>query len=345
MNKNKTKLAKILLTSLVTYGSTAYADGDILLSNKPLEHAPIGVMGDHTHKKNEWMLSLRYGQMYMGDNYNNTQQVGAADIFNEGYMAAPENMTTYMVMGGLMYGVTDYLTLMVMTGYVYKDMLMTTKTQSFTMTSQGLSDTSVTGMIQFWESKDTKAHISQSAHVNVGVSIPTGSINQTGDMPMGNDMLLGYPMQLGSGTFDPILALTYKFNIDTWAFGSQFNTILRLYDNYKGYHLGNEYRLSAWAGKNFSKNLGISLRAQGRVWDKISGAASGLNPNMSPLNNPDVSGGERIDVLLAINYIQLDGMLANNRLAVEFGIPVYQRLNGPQLGLSYMLSLGWQWSF
>ncbi|MDC0534669.1 transporter [Francisellaceae bacterium] len=345
MNTKYINTYLIVLLSILIFYKSAFADGNIMLSNKPLEHAPIGVKGDHVHKQNEWMLSLRYGQMYMGDNYNNTEQVGTGDILSDGYMAAPENMTTYMVMGGLMYGVTDYLTLMVMTGYLYKDMLMTTSTQSFSMTSQGLSDTSVTGMIQFWESNDSKTHISQNAHFNVGVSIPTGSINQTGDMPMGNDMLLGYPMQLGSGTFDPILALTYNLRVDTWAFGSQFNTILRLYDNYKNYHFGNEYLLSVWAGKNFSKNLGVSLRAQGKVWERISGSASGLNPNMSPLNNPDVSGGERIDLLLAINYIQLDGILANNRLALEFGVPVYQRLNGPQLGLSYMLSLGWQWSF
>ena len=345
MKKQTKKNILACLLFLTTSYHAGFADGNITVSSKPLKHAPIGVKGDHTHKKNEWMLSLRYGQMYMGNNYDNTQQIGAADIFNDGYMAAPESMYTYMVMGGLMYGVTDYLTLMVMTGYAYKDMLMTTKTQSFTMSSNGITDTSVTGMVQFWESADEKAKTKQSAHMNIGVSIPTGSINATGDMPMGNDMLLAYPMQLGSGTFDPILALTYNYHIETWSFGSQFSTILRLYDNYKNYHLGNEYILSAWAGRNFNEYIGTSLRLQGKVWDKISGAASGLNPMMSPLNNPNVSGGERIDVLFAVNFIQPDGVLVNNRLAIEFGVPVYQRLNGPQLGLTYMLSLGWQWSF
>ena len=40
-----------------------FADGE-----RAVDHAPIGVMGDHFHKKGESMISLRHIKMYMAGN-------------------------------------------------------------------------------------------------------------------------------------------------------------------------------------------------------------------------------------------------------------------------------------
>ena len=48
--------------------------------HRPDSHAPIGVMGDHTHKQGEFMMSYRYMFMEMRPNYIGTDQVGLAQI-------------------------------------------------------------------------------------------------------------------------------------------------------------------------------------------------------------------------------------------------------------------------
>ncbi len=325
----------------------ASADTNTGLDSKSIDHAPLGVMGEHTHKKGEWMLSFRFAQMYMNDNYDNTNKVSSGEIFNK-YMVAPESMRTDMYMFGLMYGVTDYLTIMAMTSYVQKFMTLQHKAMgTFSTSSKGLSDTNLIGMFQLLDrsSKNGNSLSRHKLHVNLGVSLPTGSINQRGNTPMASDVILGYPMQLGSGTFDPIVGLTYVYKIEQWAFGSQANMVIRLGENYKGYRLGNEYSLTGWMSRSINRYLGISFRMLGKAWGNIHGKNTDLNPMMSPVNDPNARGGERIDTMIGVNFINPDGFLKNNRLAAEFGIPVYQRLDGPQLGLDYMFSLGWQWNF
>ena len=41
--------------------------------SRAIDHAPLGVMGDHLHKKGEWMFSFRYIEMRMKDNFINGQ--------------------------------------------------------------------------------------------------------------------------------------------------------------------------------------------------------------------------------------------------------------------------------
>ena len=58
------KTAKFLVvaTAMASVGQVqAHYDG-----GRADSHAPISVMGDHTHGKGEWMLSYRYMGMGMG---------------------------------------------------------------------------------------------------------------------------------------------------------------------------------------------------------------------------------------------------------------------------------------
>ncbi len=55
----------------------------------------------------------------------------------------------------------------------------------------------------------------------------------------------------------------------------------------------------------------------------------------------------RADLLFGANLLAPRelGLLAGHRLAVEGGLPVYQRLDGPQLETDWLLTVGWQKSF
>ncbi|MBO6658950.1 MAG: hypothetical protein JJ934_18805, partial [Pseudomonadales bacterium] len=64
-------------------------------ATRPDDHAPIGVMGDHTHHKGEWMLSYRYMLMRMEDNRDGTKRLDESEVLISGtgdYRVAPTDM-------------------------------------------------------------------------------------------------------------------------------------------------------------------------------------------------------------------------------------------------------------
>jgi hypothetical protein len=46
--------------------------------------------------------------------------------------------------------------------------------------------------------------------------------------------------------------------------------------------------------------------------------------------------------LFGVNLIGQRGAICGHRLAAEFGVPVYQNLNGPQMETDWTLTVGWQ---
>jgi len=67
---------------------------------------------------------------------------------------------------------------------------------------------------------------------------------------------------------------------------------------------------------------------------------------MVPTARPDLRAGRRVDALIGLDIQPFDDKLLNgHRLALEFGVPLYQHLDGPQLESDYRLTLGWQYSF
>lgn len=67
--------------------------GDAQATSTADDHAPIGVMGDHMHKKGEWMLGYRYMHMEMDglrDGTSNVSTTEAASYANalRGWLAS-----------------------------------------------------------------------------------------------------------------------------------------------------------------------------------------------------------------------------------------------------------------
>lgn len=313
----------------------------------PDSHAPIGVMGDHTHKEGEWMLSYRYNRMEMKGNRDGTHRASNDQVLNS-FMVTPLDMSMQMHMFNLMYGATDNLTVMAMLPYMQKSMHHINRMgRAFETESEGLGDIKLNGTYTLLDTEvDSTFH--RSPHkllLNLGASLPTGSITERANTPAGNNQKLPYPMQLGSGTVDPLLGLTYLNNHQDWSLGAELNTILRFGENNEGYRLGNEYTSTAWIARNVNKYASVSFRLEGNIWGNIHGQDNDLNPMMAPTARTDLRGGERIDALVGINLYQPEGKLAGNRLAAEFGMPIYQHLNGPQLETDYRFTLAWQLAF
>ncbi len=299
--------------------------------SKPQHHAPIGVMADHLHSKGEFMLSYRHSTMKMAGNRAGTNRVSVADIRAEGFMMVPTEMDMKMHMFGAMYGLTDDITLMLGTSYIEKEMIINTPMGDRFSFSNGLGDTKLSALIKLID----------NIHANAGISLPTGSIDEEL-----NGMRLPYPMQLGSGTFDPILSLTYNgHSCDRFSYGAQVSTALRFGENSEDYRLGNEYSATAWAAYQIIEPVSLSLRLDAKKIENIEGADTNLNPMMTPTARADCRGGERIDLSFGANFSMPTKAFPAGRLAIEFIKPLHQDLDGYQLETDERVIIAYQTTF
>ena len=315
------------------------AQADHWNSSRPDSHAPIGVMGDHTHQVGEWMWSYRYMHMAMQNNRSGSSRISDAQVLNQ-FMVVPTDMRMDMHMFGGMYAPFEHLTLMFMLPVIDLSMNHLARTGArFRIDSSGLGDIKISGLYVLRDARRWRAHL------NLGLSLPTGSIDETGDTPMGINQPLPYSMQLGSGTYDLLAGITFLGQVNQWSWGSQTNVTFRLGENDNHYNLGDQLDFTAWLARTLSKTVSGSMRFAIAQWGNIDGADPRLNRRAVPTADPDRRGGTRLDLLIGLNWQAQTGLLAGNRLAVEIGAPIYQHLDGPQLSTDWLGTVGWQYAF
>ncbi len=332
-------------------------------------HAPIGVMGDHMHKKGEWMFSYRFMRMEMEGNRIGTDEVTpeeiATSVPNSNAVTTPTGMTVVppflrvvptqmtmdMHMFGAMYAPTDNLTLMAMLPLVRKEMDHVTfspmpgatRIGRFTTVSEGVGDLKFGGLYRLYD--DQVNHF----HLNLGISAPTGSLEEHDRIldPFGRtpEVRLPYAMQLGSGTWDLLPGLTYTGRSGDVSWGAQYTAEIRLEDkNAEGYAWGDKHSVTGWVGYQFAPWISASFRANYMTQDSIEGFDPRIGGPVQTAH-PEFFGGERLDLLGGVNLIVPEGPLRGHRFALEAGAPVYQDLNGPQLETDWILTVGWQKAF
>ncbi len=314
-----------LLGILLLCSMMSTAQENLWSSGRPDGHAPISVMGDHYHKKGEFMLSYRYMPMWMKGNLSSSSDISNAAIF-QNFMVAPQKMRMDMHMLGAMYAPSDKLTVMVMGNYIKNSMdLQMMSGMTFSTESSGFGDISLGAIYKILNKKR------QSVHANFGLSIPTGDIDQRGDTPMMSNAQLAYPMQLGSGTWDPYFGATYLGQADTFSWGAQTLYKVRLGDNSENYSFGNKFDLTGWFAYKLSKNVSVSASASYMNIGSISGSDADLNPMMMPLFNSANSGRNQLDLGLGANYYIAEGTFKDLRFGAEFKFPISQSVTGIQM--------------
>ena len=345
------KLNKIILAGILVFLSQQFTaqekenTNNEWKSGRPDGHAPISVMGDHYHGKGDIMFSYRYMNMYMEGLQQNGNSITNDAAHDAGYMVTPLNMPMSMHMLGVMYAPSDKITLMAMVNYITNDMdlqmrMTTGMVVDFSTASSGFGDVKLGILYKFINNNR------QSLHGLVNFSIPTGNLEATDETPMSspNEILLPYPMQVGSGTFDMDLGLTYLGQNNQVSWGSQLKATYRFGRNEYDYSLGNRYSLNSWFAVKTSDWLSISARIEGAATEKINGA----NPNLTPMmvTTADIanSGGYQINGGLGFNIYAFKGSLKNVRFGAEYALPIYQDLNGIQLEQKQTITLGLQYS-
>ena len=332
--------------------SLAHYDG-----SRADSHAPISVMGDHTHGKGEWMLSYRYMGMAMSGAKSGSDSLSSNEAFAEipgmGMMAMkalPWDMTMEMHMLGAMYAPTDNLTLLAMLPYVTNE--MTTKTRmtmmmntvdgEFDTETSGIGDASIGGLYKFFDQDGYRVHL------NLVLGLPTGSINEEDYVPMaGEDLQLPYPMQLGSGSYEARPGITLNKQYLSWSWGAQASAKIALDENDQGYKLGSRRYLSAWVAKPLAPWASVSVAAYKSWWSDIHGEAEDLtiSPMMNPAADTEARGGQRLDLGVGLNLLGKQGSLKGHRLAMEYKAPVQESLHGIQMENDYSFTVGWQKAF
>jgi hypothetical protein len=303
-------------------------------------------MGEHTHEKGEIMLSYRYMLMYMEDSRVGTEKVSDASIVDPagfGFMITPTTMPMQMHMLGAMYAPADIMTLALGVPVVVLGMDHMTRTAgTFSTSSKGIGDLKLTGLIQLpkWDR--------QSVHLTAGVSLPTGSISKMDVTPASapNETQLPYPMQTGSGTWDLIGGVTYLGQVDNVSWGFQGMGTFRLNTNSHDYKQGNHYMGTGWLGYLFVKQISLSLRGVINRVENIKGADPALVSleSVVPTARTNLRAGTRADLGIGLNAYVMSGPFRGLRLAVEGLLPVYQKLDGPQLEVDFTLIAGAQYT-
>ena len=336
-----TAISPIIITLLLCFTQMANASTDHAThhaNHHANQHAPIGVMGDHMHKRGEWMFSYRRMTMTMEDNLQRDQAISANDILQE-YNMAPLKMNTTMDMLGAMYAPSDKLTLMLMVNYLEKEMdstmdmgmgmLMPMNTKS-----SGWGDTKISALLSLYSGN------SHGLHVNLGASIPTGSTTKSNNM----GKRLAYPMQLGSGTYDLEPGITYNGKNDFLKWGGQIKGVFHLSDNDEGYTLGDQVTASSWASYRVNPWLAMAIRLTYTDTKNIDGTDGSIDPNMSPPARRNNYGSDRLDISIGVTLLGTKPEHRGHQIGIEYTTTVDQDANGIQMEMQDMLNIGYQFA-
>ncbi len=333
-----TKILLPILGAILLCSNFTIAQNNEWTSARPDGHAPISIMGDHYHKKGEFMMSYRFMPMWMEDNINGSDDISSAAIYDN-FMVAPQKMNMNMHMLGAMYAPSNKVTLVLMANFISNSMDLRTKMGAeFTTESNGLGDITLGSLIKILNNNR------QSLHANIAISVPTGDIDQRDATPMMTNAQLAYPMQLGSGTWDPILGVTYLGQSDKFSWGAQTKYKFRFGENSENYTLGNRFDIAGWGAVKLSNSFSFSTSLSYFDTQKIDGVDADLNPMMMPLFNTINSGRSQLDLGFGTNFLVSKGSLKDLRIGAEIKIPAYQKVNGIQMKNTVMATFGLQYA-
>lgn len=313
-------------------------------------HAPLGVMGDHTHGADEFMVSYRFMSMEMDGHRQGNNSLSSAQVFDLGYDIAALDMSMDMHMFGFMYAPSNKLTLMGMINFIEKDMNLIQKPSgdgmgmgdhhgslgsSFSHSSSGIGDISISGLYKVYDTKR------QRVHLNLNLVLPTAGVEEHE-----HGMLLPYGMQLGSGTWDLKSGLTWLGQAGSFSYGAQAMSTIRLEDeNDAGYALGGHFEVTAWATRQLTNSLSTSVRLSYTDSDPINGHFENAHSHSAPPFIQANYGGEFLEGGIGLNWQFKNGPLKGHRFAVEGIFPLSQDLNGIGMERDYSVVAGWQFAF
>jgi hypothetical protein len=299
--------------------------------DRPDAHAPIGVAHGHLLEQGQLAVGYRYDYGRWDGLREGTSSVPAERAFELGYTHAPRFMNAHRHVVEAVYAPTDRITVLAELPFVHRTMVMARavgldRTQSIS----GIGDVRVGGLFRVLD-RDARR-----AHAGLLLGFPTGATDERDDAGSAP-----YAMQPGSGTFDAEPALTFVEQHPLWSWGARVGGVLRLGESPEGFRPGNAVDLSVWASRRLLPWASGSVRITGEAWGDVEDDVPDFPA--SPAAEPGLTGGQRIEIVAGGNLQAAAGIFVGHRLFGELGVPVYQNLDGPQLGLGWRGLVGWRW--
>jgi len=170
---------------------------------------------------------------------------------------------------------------------------------------------------------------------------------------LGDNKRLPYMMQLGTGTWDILPSISYvgQNNIISW--GAEAGANIKPANNSEGYSFGNSMNATAWLSYRFIQCSSVSIRMEGISTEKITGYDPSISlvntvytfPYADPSADAANYGGKQANLYFGINFFKPRQPIRGLRFLFEYGIPVYQNLNGLQMCLQNTILIGTQYTF
>lgn len=304
----------------------------------------------HEHDSGTLMFEYRFMRMFQQGLLKGAKSVTPEEILQEAQdtnrwvdangealMGIGTEMTMDMHMFMAMYSPTEKLSLMVMLNYLTNNMSMLmrpmdgmmpmveiTEWESIFMESAGIGDTQVAMKYKLDD------YFPFDPLLTVGVSLPTGSIDKSDETGV-----LPYNMQLGSGTYDLLVAYGMDNMWENWHFGGEAKYLWRTLDNAQGYRLGDRYSIESFLKYDLPTKTTLRGSVKHESWDEIHGRDDRI------IDNPNYYGGMRTDLWIGVSQALPFGFTVE----FNYGLPINQKLNEVQMQTDWQMQvgLGWMW--
>ncbi len=344
------KTTALLGFGLASAGSWSQSvPGDLLdASLEALLQAPVRDEARHgSDQTTRWHLSYSYQTSHFEGYYNGTDEVSDATLLwnpKEGprtdeYIAVTPEVTQEVHALTLGYDWDADNAVRVVMPYVLQRTAHETVIpgwQDFKTATEGTGDVVVS-----WD-RNVSRGINSEWHVSVGVSVPLGSIDKKAPTPRGYGQL-PYNMQMGSGTWDIPLGISWVTQSDSIRWGVNGGALYRIGENDNDYHLGHRVDASIWALTTRWHRVEPGLRFAWHWQGHISGADPAM-PTPDPMGryptpavDPSKYGGQRLEAGAFARVFLNDDRATY--MDLEGGYPIYQNLNGPQVGAKWRLGI------
>jgi len=301
--------------------------------------APTGVVGANMLRTGRLLFTAEYSQGIFDQNYVGFHRVSAASILNS-FPYAQRQLFQQTENMFLSYGVTDDLTLQFNMPFEQSSLNYSNAgggSSNASFAAQG--DVKVTALYSLYRQPGAQIHL------NFGMSVPTGQLNPQ-NLPISQSTPnFPYVIRTSSGTYDLLPGLTYRGQNQSSTWGAQTSGVVHLGTNHWGYQLGDVLDITAWYSRRWSRHWATSARIDGQIWGNIQGADPRLNSSLSAVNQTGTAAGSRINLMFGANFYLPHLRVPGQIFSVEAGFPVYQALDGPQLGLNWLLNAGWNIMF
>ena len=265
------------------------------------------------------------------------EDLSSQDLFDAGYSLAGTKLTENRLELDFLYGLAPQWILFATVPLIDRELTYDLAGGgSARSTSSGLGDIILGGR---YAAHADEQHLLQ---YTLALGLPTGDYNQRGSYAGNTDAVLPYPLQLGTGTVDLYPGLTYLHARKRWTLGVRSEARIRLGRNSDQWAVSDSFRADIWASRTLTDALTGDVRLQANWWGDFHGDAPDLDKDRSPLENASRQGGSLVQVVFGLAADFSDSYAGRNRLGIEVGLPIDERLDGPGLSRQISLLLSWR---